>query len=254
MNLFSFLFFLSLLPSSFSPGEKLLFDVSYGFLRLGTLKMEVLRMDTLRGKNVYVFRMTARSEGAGALFTVSDTIYSYVAADSMYTLRYEKKIKEGHFNDSLIIEYYPDSGFATYSRGRSKKEKLLKGAIDPLGLYYLIRRLDIKSKDTITIPYHVDRRNKKVHIFVEGIKSCKCMGKKTKCYVLKPDLKGGIIKGGGKAVIFITADSLRLPVLMKSKLYFGSLKVNLKKYVPPTQKRDMPSLINSDDTPENHAE
>ncbi len=230
MSLLSFFLFLSLLPAPFSSGERLIFDVSYGFLKLGTLTMEVLRTDTLRGKNVYVFRMTAKSEGAGALFTVSDTIYSYVDTDSMYTLRYEKKLKEGHFNDSLVIDYYPDSGFATYSRGRSKRETLLKGAIDPLGLYYLIRRLKIKDKDTINIPYHVDRRNKIVHVFVKGIRSCRDRGIKKKCYFLEPDLKGGIIKGGGKAEILITADSLRLPVLMKSRLYFGSLKVKLREY------------------------
>ena len=254
MNLFSLLFLFSLLPSAFLPGEKLIFDVSYGFIRLGTLKMEVIRTDTLRGKNVYVFRMTAKSEGAAALFTISDTIYSYVDIDSMYTLRYEKKIKEGHFNDSLIIDYYPDSGFATYSRGKNKRKKLVKGAIDPLGLYYLIRRLNIKSKDTITVPYHVDRRNKNVHIFVEGIRTCRDRGKKTKCYVLKPDLDGGIIKGGGKAEIYLTADSLRLPVFMKSKLYFGSLKVKLKKYVVCPTQENILYIDNPENASQNSAE
>lgn len=232
MHLFSFLLFTLLNPLLFSPGESLFFDVSYGFIQLGTVKMQVLRIDTLRSKKVYVFRMTAESAGAGALFTISDTIYSYVYFDSMYTLRYEKKLREGNFKDSLIIDYYHDSGFATYSRGRSKKEKLLKGAIDPLGLYYLIRRVPLKNKDTISVPYHVDRRNKIIHIFVEGVRSCKAMKQHTKCYVLKPDLEGGIIKGGGRAEILITADSLRLPVLIKSKFYFGSLKLKLKKYTP----------------------
>ncbi len=254
MTLFSLLFLFSLLPSPFSPGEKLIFDVSYGFIHLGTIKMEVLRTDSIRGKNVYVFRMTSKTEGTGALFIVADTIYSFVDIDSMYTLRYEKKLKEGHFSDSLVIDCYPDSGFATYSRGKRKREKILKGAIDPLGLYYLIRRLRIKSKDTITVPYHVDRRNKHVHIFVEGIRTCKHRGKKTKCYVLKPDLGGGIIKGGGKAEIYLTADSLRLPVFMKSKLYFGSLKVKLKKYLVQPVKENILHIMGPQNAPFNNTE
>ncbi len=232
MSLFSLITTLLFSTIPFSKGERLKFDVYYGFLRLGTLNMRVLREDTLRGHNVFVIMMDAHSEGAGALFTVADTIYSFVDADSLYTLRYIKKLREGKFNDSLLIDYYPDSGFALYSKGK-KKENLLYGAVDPLGLYYYIRTLELKSKDTLKVPYHVDRRNKDAKIFVAGIRSCKDRGRKTKCYVLKPDLQGGIIKGGGKAEIYLTADSLRLPVFMKSKLYFGSLKVRLASYTPP---------------------
>lgn len=233
MSLFSIsLLLFNILSLPFDSGEKLTFDVSYGLFHVGVINMEVVKKDTLRGKKVYVLRMIAKTEGAGALFTVGDTIYSYITCDSMYTLRYEKKLKEGHFRDSLVIDYFPDSGFAIYSKGR-KKEKLLKYAIDPLGLYYLIRTLNIKIKDTLVVPYHVDRRNKFIHIFVDGIKSCKYKDRKTKCYILRPDLKGGIIKGGGRAEILITTDSLKLPVLIKSRLYFGSLSAKLKEYIPP---------------------
>jgi len=232
LNLFIFHLLVSfLLPSPFKKGEKLIFDVSYGFLPLGILKMEIIGRDTLRGRDVYVLRMTAETRGMGALFTVADTIYSYITSDSMYTLKYEKKLKEGHFRDSLVINYFPDSGFALYSKGK-KKEKLLKGAIDPLGLYYLIRRLDINSGDTITVPYHVDRRNRQVHIFVQGVKKCGYNGAKTKCYDLMPDLDGGIIKGGGQAEILISYDSLRLPIIFNSRLYFGTLKAKLIEYIP----------------------
>ncbi len=233
MSLFSLvaMFLLSsVLP--FSTGEKLNFEVYYGFLRLGSMRMQILREDTLRGHRVFVIRMDARSEGAAAIFTVADTIYSYIDADSLYTLRYIKKLREGKFNDSLVIDYYPDSGFAVYSKGR-KKENLSYGAVDPLGLYYYIRTVSLQPGDTLYVPYHVDRRNKIAKITVVGVRSCKYRGKKTKCYMLKPDLSGGIIKGGGKAEIYLSADSLRLPIYMKSRLYFGSLKVKLKSCVRP---------------------
>ncbi len=247
MSLFSL--FVTFLFSSapFSQGESLSFDVYYGFLKLGTMRMRILKTDTLRNHRIFVIMMDARSEGAGALFTVADTIYSYIDADSFYTLRYIKKLKEGKFNDSLLIEYYPDSGFAIYSKGR-KKENLLYGAVDPLGLYYYLRTLKLKSKDTLYVPYHVDRRNKNVRIVVRGIRSCKYKGDKIKCYVLEPDLKGGIIKGGGKAEIYLSADSLRLPVYMKSKLYFGSLKVRLKSYRAPVSfsNSECPEILSGD--------
>ncbi len=233
MSLFSLFATILISLNPFSKGETLNFDVYYGFFKLGTMRMRVIRKDTLRNHNVFVVMMDARSEGAAALFTVADTIYSYIDADSFYTLRYIKKLKEGKFHDSLMIDYYQDSGFAIYSKGR-KRENLLHGAVDPLGLYYYIRTVNLKSKDTLYVPYHVDRRNKKAKIVIEGIRSCKDRGRKTKCFVLKPDLSGGIIKGGGKAEIYLTADSLRLPVYMKSHLYFGSLKVKLRSYSKAT--------------------
>ncbi len=221
---------LQLVP--FGKGEQITFGVSYGFLHMGTLKLQCEGVDTLRGYNAYVFHMTARTKGAAnAFFRINDNIYSFVDTGRFQSLRYEKKIEEGKFRSHLTIDYFPDSGFAVYSVGK-KRESIPPCALDPLSVYYYVRTVPLVPGKTINIPYHVDRRSRTLTIHVDRhLKKCKTPDGKKLCFVLKPDFKGAnIINSGGSMEMWLTDDSLKIPVLIKTKLFFGSLKGKIEQY------------------------
>jgi hypothetical protein len=53
------------------------------------------------------------------------------------------------------------------------------------------------------------------------------------CVVIEPFLKaGGIFKNKGRLVIWLTDDDRRIPVLMKSKVAIGSIRVVLQEIKP----------------------
>ena len=53
------------------------------------------------------------------------------------------------------------------------------------------------------------------------------------CWVLQPMLRtAGLFKHTGQITVYITADSRRIPVLMKTKVFIGSVSAELTSYEP----------------------
>jgi hypothetical protein len=74
-----------------------------------------------------------------------------------------------------------------------------------------------------------------MEVRVLGRETVKTPAGKFKCVVLEPLLKaGGIFKNKGRLVIWLTDDERRIPVLMKSKVMIGSVKVVLREIRPGT--------------------
>ncbi|MBW2193492.1 MAG: DUF3108 domain-containing protein, partial [Deltaproteobacteria bacterium] len=60
-------------PIPFSPGEKLTFQLKWGFIPAGEAVLEVLPMETIDGKPVYHFVATAKSNAfIDVFYTVRD--------------------------------------------------------------------------------------------------------------------------------------------------------------------------------------
>jgi len=216
---------------SFSPfrvGEKLIFDVSYGPFKAGEMVLEVMKIDTLRGREVYKFHLSARTTGTfNYFFKVADDLYSYVTTDSFFTLKYEKYLKEGKFINETWIDYYPEVDSARYPNGKSYP--IPHGALDPLSVYYYVRTKDLKPGDTLIVPFHVDRRSRTMKIVVLGYRKFKGVN----CIILKPDFKGAnIIKSGGEMEVWLQKDEKKIPLQLRSKLFFGALKAILRDYLP----------------------
>jgi hypothetical protein len=72
-----------------------------------------------------------------------------------------------------------------------------------------------------------------MEVRVLGRETIKTPAGKFNCVVIEPLLKaGGIFKNNGRLVIWLTDDERRMPVLMKSKVAIGSVKVVLQEYTP----------------------
>jgi len=226
----SIFLFLSFTFTPFKVGEKLIFDVSYGPFKAGEMILEVMKLDTLRGKEVYKFHLSARTMGTFSyFFKVADDLYSYVTTDSFFTLRYEKYLKEGKFTTEAWIDYYPQEDSARYPNGKSYP--IPHGALDPLSVYYYIRTKQLKPGDTLRVPFHVDRRSRMMKIIVLDYRKFRGMN----CIVLKPDFKeANIIKSGGEMEVWLQIDEKKIPLQLRSKLFFGTLKAVLRDYVPST--------------------
>ena len=230
VELKSIFLFLSFTFTPFKVGEKLIFDVSYGPFKAGEMILEVMKIDTLRGKEVYKFHLSARTTGTFSyFFKVADDLYSYVTTDSFFTLRYEKYLKEGKFTTEAWIDYYPQGDSARYPNGKSYP--IPHGALDPLSVYYYIRTKHLKPGDTLRVPFHVDRRSRMMKIIVLDYRKFRGMN----CIVLKPDFKeANIIKSGGEMEVWLQIDEKKIPLQLRSKLFFGTLKAVLRDYVPST--------------------
>jgi len=104
---------------------------------------------------------------------------------------------------------------------------------DALSSFYMTRFQALPVGGEISFEYHASRKTAPMEVRVLGREKVKTPAGRFQCVVVEPKLKaGGIFKNKGRLVIWLTDDERRMPVLMKSKVMIGSVKVVLQEITP----------------------
>jgi hypothetical protein len=213
----------------FAPGEKLTFKLSWGMIPAGDVVLEVLPIETKNGINSYHFAMTVKSTPfIDVFYKVRDRIDSYVDLDMTHSLLYTKNQHQGrHKREVAVVFVWAKKEAAYYNYGKKRKPvSILPGSFDPLAVFYYSRLFKFQENAVIEIPV------------TDGKKSVIGIGRVIKretvklsfgtydTFLIEPDLKhvGGVFKKSKNAKIklWVTADSRRIPVKIKSKVKIGS--------------------------------
>ncbi len=216
------------LSAPFKAGESLRFSVQYGFIHAGSAWLEVPEVADWNGHPSW--RLVARAESNGffdRMYKVRNRIESLWDREARFSWRYFEDRHEGKFtaNDTMVFE--PDSLRMRYKNGQSYP---VSGPVqDALSSFYMTRFQALPIGGTITFEYHASRKTAPMEVRVLGRESVKTPAGRFNCVVVEPLLKaGGIFKNKGRLVIWLTDDERRMPVLMKSKVKIGSVKVVLQ--------------------------
>ena len=222
---------LDTLPASAEPfkaGESLRFSVQYGFIHAGSAWLEVPEVAEWQGHPVW--RLVARAESNGffdRVYRVRNRIESFWDFDARYSWRYFEDRHEGHYTANDTMVYEPDSSRMRYKNGQLFT---VPGPVqDALSSFYTTRFLALPVGGRVTFDYHASRKTAPMEVRILGRERIKTPAGKFDCVVIEPLLKaGGIFKNKGRLVIWLTDDARRMPVLMKSKVVIGSVKVVLQ--------------------------
>ena len=228
----------------FEIGERLIFRLRYGFITAGQAEMKVLALknDAAYGQ-YYHIQTTARSARSFDWFyKVRDVVNSFMDAQMLYSLHFEKLLREGGYKADTFVDYFPADSVARvkylrYKDGmkiRKKEEYEVKippgGVFDALSAFYYIRTLDLNSADTLYIPAHEKRKVYNLPVIVSGPEIVKVKAGKFRCWKLEPALmEEGIFKHEGKITFWLTDDALKIPVQMKTKVIVGHITAELIK-------------------------
>jgi len=219
-------------PRPFKTGESLRFAVQYGFIHAGTAWLEVPEVVEWHGRPAW--RLVARAESNGffdKMYKVRNRIESVWDQEERFSWRYFEDRHEGGYtaNDTILFE--PDSMQMRYKNGMTYP---VPGPVqDALSSFYMTRFHELPIGGQITFDYHASRKTKPMEVRILGREKVKTPAGKFSCIVIEPMLKaGGIFKNKGRLVIWLTDDERRMPVLMKSKVMIGSIKVVLQEVKP----------------------
>jgi hypothetical protein len=212
----------------FRAGESLRFSVQYGFIKAGSAWLEVPEQLDWQGRRAW--RLVARAESNSffdKMYKVRNRIESVWDADGRFSWRYFENRHEGHFTALDTILYEPDSLRMRYRDGRTYP---VPGPVqDALSSFYLTRCLALPVGGLLSFDYHASRRTAPMEVRILGREKVRVPAGEFSCIVVEPLLKaGGIFKNKGRLVIWMTDDERRIPVLMKSKVLIGSIKVVLQ--------------------------
>jgi hypothetical protein len=216
----------------FAVGEKLSYSAKLGMLTLGSGTLEVASVDTVRG--VESFRLRFRLQGKTMFYSLDDVLESWIGTSDLTSRRFVQDFVENDKSTKRHYEIYPDSGFYL-EPGKSGKAETPADPLDDAAFFYFVRvtPLEVGRK------YTYDRyfRKEKNPVTIEVLKREKMDlpdGSTVQCLVLHPviDTKG-LFSKRSETRIWLTDDTRRLPVQIRTKFPFGTITLRLKDMVLP---------------------
>jgi len=214
----------------FDTGEKLTFDVRFGAIKVGTGRMEVVGMQDVRGREAWHTRFTVK--GGIPFYKVNDRMESWIDTRTFESLQFLQDLQEGRRDKERFYEIYPD--LATYSeKGEVEHAPSVADPLDDAAFLYFVRTIPLEVGKTYEFNRYFRPDRNPVQIRVLRKETIKVPAGSYQTIVIQPIIKSkGIFSEKGHAEMWLTDDSRRLLVQMKSNLSIGSLNLYLRGYVP----------------------
>jgi hypothetical protein len=218
--------------NAFTVGEKLTFDVKYGFITAGIATMEVPKIKRIAGREVYhiVFRVNS-VPSFDPFFKVRDRYETYMDVKGLFPWRFEQHIREGGFSKDF-------SAFFDQRRGKAKTSdstyNVPEYINDVVSAFYLVRTYDFSKMepgDKIFLENFYDGKVYPLNVIYQGKETVSVAAGKFDCIILEPlVVEGGLFKSEGDIIIWMSDDHRKIPVKVKTKVIIGSIDAELTSY------------------------
>jgi len=217
-------------------GERLVFDIRYGAITAGEATLNIERTE-YRGYDAWRIWTTAETNSFfDRIFRVRDFIESMATADSLFSLRYTKRLHEGRYRQHRIHQNYLSQGFSTYSRfSFSRGEftdtrlEIPANTYDVLSAFYKVRTMDLEPGQTIRLHVTSDGKNYTALINVLRRERIDTIFGRVDCLVIEPELEGeALFRQTGNIFVWLTDCERRIPVLLQSRVVFGHFRAILR--------------------------
>lgn len=229
----------------FFLGEKLTYKISYLGVTVGEAEAEIAGMETLNSRAVYHIVVRVKSHPViDLLYKVRDEHHTWIDAEKLYSLRYEKKLSEGRYHVHEVMTYDQEKHTALYQSltNNSEKEMLIPLNVqDQLSCGYFFRTLEVQPNTTMTIPVNADEKNWDLEIKLLNTAPLEIDGiGRFQALEAEPLIKfQGIFVKRGKIRGWISLDERRIPLMMKVKVpVLGSITARLSAYTKGNSGKD----------------
>jgi len=222
----------------FESGEKALYRAHWnGLISVATAEITVTPT-VVAGKKVYYVKVEAKSSKVLDLIwkmrdTITSTFDAKAFAPSLFTFRQRENSKvvdtEARFSESA-------KRWAVNRQERGEKTKFYEfnspNTLDPITTVYLARSIDFKVGDRLYFKVFGGKYQYLLELRVDDKEPVNMpSGKTVEAYKIIPYIqnitKNGYASRFNEATIWISADERRLPVKLSSKIYVGSVYLDL---------------------------
>jgi len=212
------------LPVPFQVGEKLDYNVNFGPIRVGQGSMEVMGILPIRGLDAWHTRL--RVKGGIPLARVDDLFESWIEVSSFNSLRFVQDLSEVGKDRERHYEFFPER--KTFSENGKPEQPSVEQPLDDGSFLYFIRTVPLEVGKTYEFNRYFRPDRNPVTIKVLRRETITVPAGTFTTLVLQPVIKTSkLFADGGQALIWLSDDSLRIMVQMKTKLSFGSLSLYL---------------------------
>ncbi len=221
-------------PLPFKPGEHLVYELKWEFIKAGEATLSVLPVETVNGETAFHFVMTARSVPFIDIFyKVRDRIDAYADHDMDHSIFYKKKQREGKTRRDIVVLFDWKDNTAQYIRSGKPKEPidLMPGTFDPLSALYYVRTIMPEPDQSIQRPVTDGKRNVMGRATFVKQERIEVNGENYDACLIEPELaqiRGVFEKSEDASIrVWLSADHRRIPLRVESKVAVGSFRADL---------------------------
>lgn len=228
--------FSGVLPKWYS-GEVLDFEISYGFMTAGNARMQVVAKKDSTHLDLIT---TAWNNGFfESMYKVADTIRTLVHRQGLRPLYLRKINHEGSYHAATTIVFQKDLEKIFLSDTVFKEPGVIKRSSDTVVTYdgeyhnilsslYKVRMMYLQPGKSEYLLAVSGKKKYTLKVICHRRETVTVPAGTFPCLVVEPILQGdGIFQAKGSLTIWLSDDSRRIPVLMKSKIAVGSIRAEL---------------------------
>lgn len=213
----------------FAVGERLVYDVKFGAIKVGRGSMEVIDTVSLRGRPAWHTRF--RVKGGIPFYRVDDVLESWIDRDEFNSLRFVQDIEEGGKSRERRYEIFPER--AVFQENDKPEESSVSQPLDDGSFLYFIRTIPLDVGQTYRFDRYFRPDRNPVIVKVLARETIIVPAGTFHTLVLQPVIKSkGIFSENGQARIWLSDDANRIMVQMKSRTRIGSLNLYLQSHRP----------------------
>lgn len=217
---------------AFKEGEKLTFDVNYGFVTAGIAVMEVPKIKKISGRNAYHVTFEVNSVPSFDMFyKVRDRYETYIDVEGLFPWRFEQHIREGGYTRDFSAFFDQRKGKAKTTEGEYEIPLYVN---DIVSAFYYARTLDysnMKVNDLIHLQNFYKDKVYNLDVKFLGKEVVEVPAGKFECIIVEPLVKeGGLFKHEGNIIVWLTNDELKIPVKVRTKVVIGYVEAKLTNY------------------------
>lgn len=217
---------------AFKVGEKLTFDVKYGFVTAGVATMQVPQIKRISGREAYHVTFEVNSVPSfDWIYKVRDRYETYIDVQGIFPWRFEQHIREGGYSRDFAAFFDQRRGKAKTTEGQYDIPKYVN---DIVSAFYLARTFDysdMKVNDKIHLQNFYKDKVYDLDVRFLGKETIEVPAGTFDCIVVEPLVQeGGLFKSEGNIIIWLSNDDLKIPVRVKTKVVVGSIDADLTNY------------------------
>ena len=210
-------------------GERLVYDVKFSAVKVGSGFMEAVGYEPVRNIRALHVRFVVR--GGTFFYKVHDVLESWIDTSAFVSLRHRQDLSEGSKDRERNFEFFPER--RTFTLDGKAEEPGIANPLDEGSFLYFVRRVPLEVGQTYEFPRYFRPDRNPVKIIVLRKERIRVPSGQYNTIVIQPIIKAkGLFSEGGKAQVWLTDDSARVMVQMKSSLPIGSLNLYLREYRP----------------------
>jgi hypothetical protein len=231
---------------AFQPGESLTYNVSWSkAVKAGTAVLEVKGERFPDGREVLRFIVTSRTVGImGRFYPLGDTVQSVFDPKTMQSLSYSLQARHGKRTRrrELVFDHVNRTVVSRLNDDPPKTLDIPDQVQDALSaLYYLRTRNDFAVDKPIIIEVFDGDTSRSIEVLTLGREKVKTpAGEFSTIKIKAPE---GIFLGEGELFAWLTDDSRKVPVLIKSRIAIGSIVFTLKDLKSGQLAMDLPEPL-----------